>query len=83
MLVSLLNRTSLNNLHNGCSSMSKGPLEQPLIEAGVTVDKIHVVEVVGSDSCIPAILKILAKTFGKESRWTMNASECVARGRAL
>ena len=61
----------------------KGPCEQALIEAGVTVDKIHAIEVVGSGSRIPAILKILTETIGKESRWTMNASECVARGCAL
>jgi len=61
----------------------KGPCEQALIEAGVTVDKIHAVEVVGSGSRIPAILKILTETFGKEPRRTMNASECVARGCAL
>lgn len=61
----------------------KGPCQQDLIESGVTVDNIHVVEVVGSSFSIPAILKILTDTFGKESRRTMDASECVARGRAL
>lgn len=61
----------------------KGPCEQALIEAGVTLDKIHAVEVVGSGSRVPAILKILTETFGKEPRRTMNASECVARGCAL
>lgn len=61
----------------------KGPCVQALIEAGITVDKIHAVEVVGSGSRVPAILKILTETFGKEPRRTMNASECVARGCAL
>lgn len=63
----------------------KGRCQQALIEVGVTVDNIHVVEVVGSSSSIPAtaILKILTNTFGKESRRTMDASECVDRGRAL
>ncbi|KAG0486407.1 hypothetical protein HPP92_008502 [Vanilla planifolia] len=61
----------------------KGPLEKALHEAGLTVDGIHSVEVVGSGSRVPAIIKILTDFFGKEPRRTMNASECVARGCAL
>ncbi|KAJ0977856.1 hypothetical protein J5N97_013330 [Dioscorea zingiberensis] len=61
----------------------KAPLEKALAEAGLTVDNIHSVEVVGSGSRVPAIIKILTDFFGKEPRRTMNASECVARGCAL
>eukprot|EP00252_Welwitschia_mirabilis_P014823 TRINITY_DN32865_c0_g1_i1.p1 TRINITY_DN32865_c0_g1~~TRINITY_DN32865_c0_g1_i1.p1 ORF type:complete len:858 (-),score=185.61 TRINITY_DN32865_c0_g1_i1:424-2997(-) len=61
----------------------KSPCLQALQESGLSVEKIHAVEVVGSSSRIPAILKILTETFGKEPRRTMNASECVARGCAL
>ncbi|KAF8400774.1 hypothetical protein HHK36_014075 [Tetracentron sinense] len=61
----------------------KGPLEKALSEAGLTVENIHSVEVVGSGSRVPAIIRILTEFFGKEPRRTMNASECVARGCAL
>ncbi|CAL0322034.1 unnamed protein product [Lupinus luteus] len=61
----------------------KGPLEKALSEAGLAVDNIHMVEVVGSGSRVPAINKILTEFFKKEPRRTMNASECVARGCAL
>ncbi|GAB4850195.1 hypothetical protein Ancab_029489 [Ancistrocladus abbreviatus] len=61
----------------------KKPLEKALAEAGLTVENIHAVEVVGSGSRVPAILKILTEFFGKEPRRTMNASECVAKGCAL
>ncbi|PKA53830.1 Heat shock 70 kDa protein 14 [Apostasia shenzhenica] len=61
----------------------KGPLEKALQDANLTVDNIHSVEVVGSGSRVPAIIKILTEYFGKEPRRTMNASECVARGCAL
>ncbi|KAL5074887.1 hypothetical protein RYX36_013871 [Vicia faba] len=37
----------------------KGPLEKALAEAGLTVDNIHMVEVVGSGSRVAAINKIL------------------------
>ncbi|AQK84627.1 Heat shock protein 4 [Zea mays] len=61
----------------------KGPLEKALAEAGLTTENVHFVEVVGSGSRVPAIIKIITDFFGKEPRRTMNASECVARGCAL
>ncbi|KAJ6793162.1 heat shock 70 kDa protein 15-like [Iris pallida] len=61
----------------------KGPLEKALQDAGLSVENIHSVEVVGSGSRVPAIMKILTEFFAKEPRRTMNASECVARGCAL
>ncbi|PIN00401.1 Molecular chaperones HSP105/HSP110/SSE1, HSP70 superfamily [Handroanthus impetiginosus] len=61
----------------------KKPLEKALAEAGLTIENIHSVEVVGSGSRVPAIIKILTEFFGKEPRRTMNASECVAKGSAL
>ncbi|XP_059645480.1 heat shock 70 kDa protein 15-like [Cornus florida] len=61
----------------------KKPLEKALAEAGLTVENIHSVEVVGSGSRVPAMIKILTDFFGKEPRRTMNASECVAKGCAL
>ncbi|KAK9666206.1 hypothetical protein RND81_14G168300 [Saponaria officinalis] len=61
----------------------KKPLEKALAEACLTIEQIHTVEVVGSGSRVPAIIKILTEFFGKEPRRTMNASECVAKGCAL
>ncbi|PSR96115.1 Heat shock 70 protein [Actinidia chinensis var. chinensis] len=59
------------------------PLAKAVSEAGLTVDSIHAVEVIGSGSRVPAIIRILTEFFGKEPRRTMNASECVAKGCAL
>ncbi|XP_051147786.1 heat shock 70 kDa protein 14-like [Andrographis paniculata] len=61
----------------------KKPLEKALAEAGLTVESIHAVEVVGSGSRVPAIHKILTEFFQKEPRRSMNASECVSKGCAL
>ncbi|XP_023761841.2 heat shock 70 kDa protein 15 [Lactuca sativa] len=61
----------------------KKPLEKALSEAKLTVDDIYAVEVVGSGSRVPAVIKILTEFFGKEPRRTMNASECVSKGCAL
>ncbi|GMJ14233.1 heat shock protein 91 [Hibiscus trionum] len=61
----------------------KRPLEKALSDAKLAVEDVHMVEVVGSASRLPAMLKILTEFFGKEPRRTMNSSECVARGCAL
>ncbi|KAL9304478.1 hypothetical protein ACSQ67_021741 [Phaseolus vulgaris] len=61
----------------------RGPLERALAEAGLTIENVHTVEVVGSGSRVPAVNKILTEFFKKEPRRTMNASECVAKGCAL
>ncbi|XP_076902725.1 heat shock 70 kDa protein 15-like [Bidens hawaiensis] len=61
----------------------KKPLEKALYEAQLTVDNIYAMEVVGSGSRVPAVIKILTEFFGKEPRRTMNASECVSKGCAL
>ncbi|KAK4754299.1 hypothetical protein SAY87_002403 [Trapa incisa] len=61
----------------------KGPLAKALADAGLAVDNVHMVEVVGGASRIPAVVKIMTEFFGKELRRTMNATECVAKGCAL
>ncbi|KAJ0865518.1 putative Heat shock protein 70 family [Helianthus annuus] len=61
----------------------KKPLEKALSEAQLTVGDIYAVEVVGSGSRVPAVIKILSDFFGKEPRRTLNASECVSKGCAL
>ncbi|KAK1368364.1 hypothetical protein POM88_034456 [Heracleum sosnowskyi] len=59
------------------------PCRKALVESGLSVDKIHSVELVGSGSRIPAVKNILASLFRTEPRRSLNASECVARGCAL
>ncbi|KAI7751045.1 hypothetical protein M8C21_032065 [Ambrosia artemisiifolia] len=59
------------------------PCVKAVKDAGIGVDQIYAIELVGSGSRIPAIMRKLAFLFGKEPRRTLNASECVARGCAL
>ncbi|KAK9064188.1 hypothetical protein SSX86_015568 [Deinandra increscens subsp. villosa] len=59
------------------------PCNMALKDAGLSVDKIDTIELVGSASHIPAITRILRKFFKKEPARTLNARECVARGCAL
>ncbi|KAL9678679.1 hypothetical protein QQ045_016528 [Rhodiola kirilowii] len=59
------------------------PCKKALADAGLTPDKVHTVELVGSGSRVPAISRALTSVFHREPRRTLNASECVARGCAL
>ncbi|CAF1850549.1 BnaCnng55110D [Brassica napus] len=56
----------------------KVPLEKTLTDAGLS--DVHIVEVVGSSSHVPAIIKFLTAFFGKEPMRTITGSESVARG---
>ncbi|KAG9454052.1 hypothetical protein H6P81_006956 [Aristolochia fimbriata] len=59
------------------------PCKKALADAGLGLGNIHSVELVGSGSRIPAIMRLLASLFKREPGRTLNASECVARGCAL
>lgn len=78
-----IKREDFENISIPILERVKGPLEKALSEAGLRAENIHSVEVVGSGSRVPAIIRILTEVFGKEPRRTMNASECVAKGCAL
>ncbi|XP_074312551.1 heat shock 70 kDa protein 15-like [Silene latifolia] len=79
----IINREEFEQISIPILERVKKPLEKALTEAGLTNEEIHAVEVVGSGSRVPAIIKIMTDFFGKEPRRTMNASECVAKGCAL
>ncbi|KAL5972657.1 hypothetical protein ACLOJK_039462 [Asimina triloba] len=78
-----IKREEFERLSAGLLERISGPCNKALADAGLSVEKIHSVELVGSGSRIPAISRILASLFKREPRRTVNASECVARGCAL
>ncbi|KAM2058099.1 hypothetical protein ACFX16_030715 [Malus domestica] len=78
-----IKREDFEMLASGLLERIGVPCSKALSDAGLTADKIHSVELVGSGSRIPAVARILASVFRKEPGRTLNASECVARGCAL
>lgn len=63
----------LANLHK--------PIEGALKQAGVTIDDLHSVEIIGGTTRVPSIKDALVEAFkGKTLSTTMNADEAVARG---
>ncbi|KAG0585213.1 hypothetical protein M758_3G267900 [Ceratodon purpureus] len=79
----VIKRDEFEELAKGILEKVRGPCERALEASKVSTDRIYAVEVVGSGSRVPAILKILSSVFGKEPSRTMNASECIARGCTL
>ncbi|KAL5548354.1 hypothetical protein UlMin_003585 [Ulmus minor] len=78
-----IKREEFEKLTSGLLERIIIPCNKALSNAGLTLDKIHSVELVGSGSRIPAITRSVASFFQKEPRRSLNASECVARGCAL
>ncbi|RHN57769.1 putative Heat shock protein 70 family [Medicago truncatula] len=78
-----IKREEFENLASGLLDRICIPCHKALADAGLTVDKIYSVELVGSGSRIPSITGLLTSLFKRELSRTLNASECVARGCAL
>ncbi|OVA11479.1 Heat shock protein 70 family [Macleaya cordata] len=78
-----IKREEFERLSSGLLERIRLPCNKALVDAGLTVDEINSVELVGSGSRVPAITRMLASFFNREPRRTLNASECVARGCAL
>lgn len=78
-----IKREDFENLCSDLLERISIPCHKAVTDAGINADKIYSVELVGSGSRIPAIMRKLFSIFGIEPRRTLNASECVARGCAL
>eukprot|EP00216_Chloropicon_sp_CCMP2111_P006945 CAMPEP_0198235372 /NCGR_PEP_ID=MMETSP1446-20131203/1275_1 /TAXON_ID=1461542 ORGANISM="Unidentified sp, Strain CCMP2111" /NCGR_SAMPLE_ID=MMETSP1446 /ASSEMBLY_ACC=CAM_ASM_001112 /LENGTH=834 /DNA_ID=CAMNT_0043916513 /DNA_START=82 /DNA_END=2589 /DNA_ORIENTATION=- len=59
------------------------PCQQAMEEAGLSLDQISSVELIGSASRIPSVSSKISEFFGQEISRTMNISECVSKGCAL
>ena len=80
---SSMTRETMEELAAETIAKLMNPIETAVREAGLTVEDISAIELVGNASRIPAISTKLESFFGKVPGRTMNASECVARGCAL
>lgn len=59
------------------------PLEQALADAGLTIDDIDIVEIVGGCARIPILKEKISSFFNKPLSTTLNQDEAVARGCAF
>ncbi|KAG1739335.1 heat shock protein 70 family [Suillus lakei] len=78
---SKLNRETYEELISGVLDRIAAPLQQALVESGISIDDIDTVELVGGTTRIPAVrARIQAALGGKLLSTTLNQDEAIARG---
>ena len=82
-LVRTLSRAKLESLVDDLLQKSVGPCKQAMKDAGVDASKIDEVVLVGGQTRMPAIQKLVKDLFGKEPHKGVNPDEVVAIGAAI
>ena len=82
-LVVKLTRSKLEALVEDLVNKTIEPLKIALKDAGLSVDKINDVILVGGQTRMPLVQKKVAEFFGKEPRKDVNPDEAVALGAAI
>jgi molecular chaperone DnaK len=82
-LVRTLSRAKLESLVDDLLQKSVGPCLQALKDAGIDKSKIDEVVLVGGQTRMPAIQKLVKDLFGKEPHKGVNPDEVVAIGAAV
>ncbi|CAO3573953.1 unnamed protein product [Mortierella alpina] len=80
---SMMKRSEFEELAQDLISRVEAPLEEALKDAGLTVDEIDAVEIVGGSTRIPALKERILAFFKKDLSSTLNQDEAIARGAAL
>ncbi|HEY6529939.1 MAG TPA: molecular chaperone DnaK [Cellvibrionaceae bacterium] len=78
-----LTRAKLESLVEELVKRSMEPVKIALKDAGISVDKINDVILVGGQTRMPLVQKYVAEFFGKEPRKDVNPDEAVAIGAAI
>ena len=78
-----LTRAKFNELTSDLVDACRGPFEQAVKDAGLSVDKIDHVILVGGSTRIPAIQELVHALSGKEPHKGVNPDEVVAVGAAV
>ncbi|HUN89377.1 MAG TPA: molecular chaperone DnaK [Terriglobales bacterium] len=82
-LVRKLTRGKLEEMVRDIIERSIGPSKQAMKDAGVTPEQINEVVLVGGQTRMPAIQKLVKDLFGKEGHKGVNPDEVVAVGAAI
>jgi len=82
-MVVKLTRSKLESLVEELVNRTLEPLKVALKDAGLSVDKIDDVILVGGQTRMPLVQRKVAEFFGKEARRDVNPDEAVAMGAAI
>ena len=78
-----LSRAKFNELTSHLVDRCRKPFDQAIKDAGLTLDKINHVIMVGGSTRIPAVQELVTKVTGKEPNKSVNPDEVVAIGAAV
>src|ERR1700693_4842923 len=78
-----LSRAKFNELTSHLVDRCRKPFDQAIKDAGLTLDKINHVIMVGGSTRIPAVQELVTKVTGKEPTKSVNPDEVVAIGAAV
>ena len=78
-----LTRAEFDRITADLVEATMGPTKQVIRDAGISVDKIDKILMVGGSSRIPAVQEAVKKYLGKEPFKGINPDECVAIGAAI
>ena len=82
-LVKRLTRAKLESMVEDLIQRSLGPCKQCMQDAGVDANKINEVVLVGGQTRMPRIQRLVKELFGKEGNKSVNPDEVVAVGAAI
>ena len=78
-----LNRTELERQVHNVIDRCRGPIEQAIRDAGITVKDVDRVIFVGGPTRMPSVRKFFEGIFGREAEMGVDPMECVASGAAI
>ena len=78
-----LTRAKFEELIHDLVEATAVPVNQALKDAGITVDKLHKVLLVGGSTRVPAVQELVKRITGREPDKGINPDECVAIGAAI
>ena len=82
-LVKSLSRSRMEQLVGDLIDRTEGPCRQAIADAGVSVDNINDVILVGGMSRMPSVQEKVQRIFGREPSRSVNPDEAVALGAAI
>ena len=82
-LAMTLSRSKMEQLVSDLGDRTVGPCKQAIADAGVALDKVDEVVLVGGMTRMPAVIEKAKELFGKEPHRGVNPDEVVAAGAAI
>ena len=78
-----LSRSMLHNITEDLLDRTLGPMRKAMSDAGIEVEKIDKILLVGGQTRSPAVHELITKYFAKEPYKNINPDECVSMGAAI